>query len=152
MDKKFTPLDFVNLKLKHKSRAQNTRSHDINTGSMMIIILAVWAVIGGTSILIAKYSSTKSKAQPLQVNSKAQMSTKELLDKVEILFDLPKGEMPTIATVSDKTKLEKQSFFARAENGDKVIIYTKAKKAILYRPSINKLIEVAPLTLVPQQK
>ena len=58
---------------------------------------------------------------------------------------LPEGETPTLATVSDKEKLKDQQFFVNAENGDKVLIYSTAKKAILYRPSIDRVIEVAPV-------
>jgi hypothetical protein len=31
--------------------------------------------------------------------------------------------------------------------GDKVLIYSRAQKAILYSPSKNKIIEVAPINL-----
>ena len=62
-------------------------------------------------------------------------------------MDLPEGEDPSVATVLDKEKLKDQPFFARAENGDKVIIYTKAGQAILYRPSTNRIITVAPINL-----
>lgn len=58
---------------------------------------------------------------------------------------LPEGEDPTIATVIDREQLQDQQFFANAENGDKVLIYTNARKAILYRPSTQKIIEVAPI-------
>lgn len=73
-----------------------------------------------------------------------------LIEKVGKLILLPTGETPQIATVSDKTKLSGQNFFANAENGDKVLIYYQAKKAILYRPSINKIVEVGPIE-IPQQ-
>ena len=64
---------------------------------------------------------------------------------VEKLIVLPQNEQPTIATVSDPSKLKSQPFFAQAKVGDKVLIYSKAKKAILYDPMINKILEVAPL-------
>lgn len=72
---------------------------------------------------------------------------KTVVSQVEILILLPSNEEPKLATVSDKTKLNNQLFFAHAENGDKVLIYTQAEKAILYRPSINKIIEVGPINL-----
>ncbi len=70
---------------------------------------------------------------------------KELLEKVGKLVVLPVGETPTIATVSDLSKLKDQPFFAKAQPGDKVLIYSTAKRAILYRPSTNQIIELAPL-------
>jgi len=59
------------------------------------------------------------------------------------LFELP-DEQPTLATVTEKEKLQAQEFFQKSENGDKVLIFPNAKKAILYRPSTNKIIEVSP--------
>lgn len=60
-------------------------------------------------------------------------------------MELPSGEEPTIATVVDREKLQDQPFFLNAQNGDKVIIYTNARKAILYRPETKKVVEVAPI-------
>lgn len=76
-----------------------------------------------------------------------KQKTTSLLTEVNLLYDLPTDESPTVATVSDKTKLKNQPFFSKAENGDKVLIYTKAKKAILYRPTTHKIVEVSPLTI-----
>lgn len=73
-------------------------------------------------------------------------SPQDLLARVGARYDIPPNETPTIATVSDKTKLQNQAFFAKAENGDKVLVFSIAKKGILYRPSIDKIIEVAPLS------
>lgn len=91
------------------------------------------------------------KSQKLLQNptEAAKEELKSLTDKVGKLIELPVSEEPTVATVSDKEKLGQQPFFSRAENGDKVLIFTQAKKAILYRPSINKVIEVAPINLGP---
>ncbi len=76
----------------------------------------------------------------------AQEAT-DLINKVGKLMVLPEGETPTIATVSDPTQLKDQPFFASAKKGDKVLIYTKAKKAILYSETLNKILEVAPLNI-----
>lgn len=70
-----------------------------------------------------------------------------LVEAVGKLIVLPQGEDPTVASVSDPEKLKDQPFFVNAKIGDKVLIYTKARKAYLYDPKQNKLLEVAPLTV-----
>lgn len=80
----------------------------------------------------------------------AQKEVEKLVERVGQLIELPKNEDPTIATVSDKNKLKDQEFFKNAENGDKVIIFQKSGKAIIYRPSINKIIEVSSINLSQQ--
>jgi hypothetical protein len=81
-----------------------------------------------------KTLSSGSQGQPLE-------------NKVSLLVDLPQGETPTIATVNDASKLKNQAFFANAKDGDKVLIYSKAGKAVLYRPSSNRIIEYSTANL-----
>ena len=59
---------------------------------------------------------------------------------------LPQNETPTLATVSDLHALEGQAFFKNAKEGDKVLMYLRSQRAILYRPSIDRIIEVGPIT------
>lgn len=73
-------------------------------------------------------------------------TTEQIIAKVGKLVELPQGEEPTIATVTDLEPLQGQAFFAGAAVGDKVLIFSKSKKAILYRPSTNKIITVAPIS------
>lgn len=76
---------------------------------------------------------------PQQVQDDAQ-ATKEAVGK---LMELPADEDPVTATVKDADKVRAQKFFSKAQNGDRVLIYNENQKAILYRPSINKIIEVS---------
>lgn len=100
------------------------------------------------------FYSQYQKSQKLLQNptEAAKEETKALIAKISKLIELPTNEEPTIATVSDKEKIKDQAFFQKAENGDKVLIYTQGKKAILYRSSINKVIEVAPINLGQPQE
>lgn len=59
---------------------------------------------------------------------------------------LPQGEAPTIVTVANLEPLKNQPIFQNARVGDTLLIFTKAKRAILYRKSENKIIEDVPLT------
>lgn len=90
-----------------------------------------------------QYQKTKNLLQSPDQQTEDEII--KLVDKVGKLIQLPKDETPSLATVTDKNKLSKQPFFAQTENGDKVLLFTKAKKAILYRPSTNKIIEVGPI-------
>lgn len=74
--------------------------------------------------------------------------SQQLTAKVGKLLVLPSNEMPTIATVSDMTKLLNNPFFSKAKNGDKVLIYLQAKEAILYDPMANKIVAVGPVNTV----
>lgn len=68
-----------------------------------------------------------------------------LVQEVGKSIQLPEGETPTIATITDLAPLANQEFFKDAAVGDKVLIYSKAGQAVLYRPTTNKVIAVGPL-------
>lgn len=79
----------------------------------------------------------------------AKQEAKDTIADVGKLMLLPADEEPTVMQVTDVTKLKDQSFFARAQNGDKVLIYTNAKKAILYRVGTNKIIDITTINIAP---
>lgn len=113
-------------------------------GIIAIIVLAALAISG---YFYFQYQDTKKQ---LEVNPATGVpQVQDLVAKVGKLMELPSGETPTVAAVSDVSKLKGQTFFANAQNGDQVLIYSQAKKAILFRPSTNKIIEVGPVNLSP---
>lgn len=67
------------------------------------------------------------------------------------VLELPAGETPTLATVTDREKLAEQPFFQRAENGDKVLIYSASGRAILYRPSTKKIVDMTTVNVNTNQ-
>ena len=107
------------------------------------LVLIVVSVIALLSVVfsINLYKKLQNIENPEAIAKEEVDSTVKAVAKLMVL---PQGETPTAATVSDPTKLKDQPFFANSISGDKVLIYTNAHKAILYRPSINKIIEVAP--------
>lgn len=108
--------------------------------ALIVVVLIIFLAYG--------YFTTKQQlsqaAQPAQAVKDAKT---ELIARVGQLVELPQGETPSMATVSDASKLHNQAFFAHAQNGDKVLVYAKAGRAILYRPSTNKVIEYSPVDL-----
>lgn len=109
------------------------RRHLFALLAIMIVVLS----------LTSFYFYQKSKGNENSTNTEIQSLVKE----VGVLVVIPTDETPTLATVSDPSALKGQAFFAEAIEGDKVLIFTNAKKAVLYRPSINKVINIAPLNL-----
>jgi hypothetical protein len=113
---------------------------------LTLFVLVLVAASSGTAYYFyTKYQTAQATLDNPQ--AAAQTEVKLLTDKLGKLIALPEDEEPTVATVLEKDKIQDQPFFKSAENGDKVIIYTKAMKAILYRPSENKIIEVAPIEI-----
>lgn len=114
-----------------------------------LVILAMVAVVLALAAVPSYYFYDKyQKSQMLLKNptEAARQDVRLLVEGVSKHIELPKEE-PTVATVSDKDKLADQAFFQKAENGDKVLIYTQSRKAILFRPSADKIIEVSTVNL-----
>ena len=112
--------------------------------SLNIIIVLV--VITITSLVVAGYFYNEVGRLQANPQTLADDELQKVIAKVGRLVVLPDGEQPTLATVADPEQLKDQPFFARAKKGDKVLVYNKAQKAILYDPVQDKIIEIAPIT------
>lgn len=110
---------------------------------LAIVAVILFLGVGGYFYYQAQ-KNVKIKIDP-QFN--VQEEKKRIVAEVNKLIDLPAGEDPTVATVTDIDKLKDQSFFQKAKNGDKVLIYTSARKAILYDPVSHKVMDVAPINV-----
>ncbi len=110
----------------------------------VLVAIAFFLALLPSGYFFTRYQQAKSLLQNPQALT--NIETNKIKNKVALLMVLP-SEEPTLATVSNAKKLKDQPFFKNAENGDKVLIYTNSRKAILYRPSINKIIEVAPINI-----
>lgn len=118
------------------------------TKIIIAIGIALLVVVGGMAFYFFKqYSDLKNNP-----NMISQETTKRLVEKVGKLYAVPNDEDPTVAEVKDKEKLKEQSFFTAAQNGDYILIYPKAKVAILFREKENKLINVGPIAISSDQQ
>lgn len=82
-------------------------------------------------------------------NAANKATAARVIKEVSALYLAP-NEEATVVKIEDKSKLTSQTFFDRAENGDFLLIYPKAKQAIIYRESVNKMINAGPVNL-PEQ-
>ncbi|PIS09647.1 hypothetical protein COT75_00410 [Candidatus Beckwithbacteria bacterium CG10_big_fil_rev_8_21_14_0_10_34_10] len=113
---------------------------------LLFVILVFFITATGFAVYFyIQYNAIKNNSDSLFKQEAVQLT-----QKIGQFMELPKEE-PSVATITDKNKLKDQSFFANSENGDKLLIFTKAGEAILYRPSTNKIITVAPINLQTSQ-
>jgi hypothetical protein len=116
------------------------KKHFLKRTWPILLIILVVLLAGATSYL---YKKTRLLQNPDQA---AQVEAKKLLGKVGEIVVLPENEIPTIATVADPSALVDQPFFEGAKIGDKVLIFSVAKKAVLYDPVQHKVINIAPFS------
>lgn len=113
-----------------------------------VIIVALLVLAGvGYSVYQKGQQQQSANLSADAAQRVAREEVRKLVAEVGKLIDLPPGEDPTVATVTDVTKLKDQPFFQKAKNGDKVLIYTQARKAYLYDPAAKKIIDVAPINI-----
>ena len=105
-----------------------------------LFFLFMWSMRNAREITATHSgTTTASSATPLSSES-------DILARIGKLILLPASEVPVIATVSNLDALKGQSFFKNAKLGDIVLMYKGAARAILYDPTSNKIIELAPIT------
>ena len=102
---------------------------------LMLLVIAIGAA--GYFYYQSKHSAQIADAKEIE----------ELTGTIGQFVELPTNETPTLATVTDREKLSDQTFFMKAENGDKVLIYSQSGKAILYRPSTGKIVDMTSVNV-----
>lgn len=128
-------------KIKIEDSEGNTMSASRRLKPSVIIFSFLLCLFAGA----AGYFYYKYKQATQTVDTKEEIT--QLVQTLGAVMELPSDETPTLATVTDKEKLTDQPFFRKSENGDKVLIYTNAGRAILYRPSIGKIVDITSINI-----
>ncbi len=84
-----------------------------------------------------------------ELNEVEQASvTIDVLDALSAVMLLPDEANPIVATVTDSATLKhQQSFYAKVEDGDILIVFSTSRQAVIYRPSIEKIVNAGPLII-----
>jgi hypothetical protein len=107
--------------------------------SLLIVFLAGLAIVNYQK----RIASTPVASEKTQQD---QIKAKEIVDRVRKLIVLDGSVEPTVAAIVNIEKLRATSeFYANAENGDYVII--TPKKAIIYSPVKNQIIDIVPIEM-----
>ncbi len=112
----------------------------MNKRLLIGIALAV-LVIGGA----AYYRQHQTPGAGEQLSDS---QVQDILSSVGRHIKLPDGEKPLVATVADiDLLLEREPFYTGGKNGDILLLYPNAGKAILYAPDEDLIINVGPIIL-----
>jgi hypothetical protein len=116
----------------------------VNISKVIKILRIIVALIILASTVVLAYSFYQYQQVSDNVDGSDLDEVVTLMEQLEQHIILPE-ETPIVATVSDKDLLT-DPFFDNAENGDKVLFFVESKLAILFRPSIDKIVAVSPLS------
>ena len=109
---------------------------------LSLIIIIVIVVLGYT--IFKKFNPTNSSSVYGQLSDK---EIKVLVDKVSKLINVP-DEIPVIATIVKADQLiVEQKFYVGSKDGDYLMVFPKAQKAIIYRENEDRLINVGPIII-----
>jgi hypothetical protein len=110
-------------------------------------ILIVLLIGAGTFFWHSSRKADVPDTSPTEELSRAD----QVIQKVSKLYLVPTNETPTVAELQDVTKLADQAFYKKANNGDYLLVYKEAALALIYRPSLAKLVNAGSISLDDQQ-
>lgn len=121
------------------------RSYQGNKGSLFFMLGMVTFLVACLVLLSAAfmYFSANKKT-----TGAAGTDTAAILLRVGHFVDLPSGETPQVAPITDLASFRNQPFFSRARVGDVLVIYMQSHLAILYSPEENKIINMSKISVV----
>ena len=119
--------------------APTTNRLSISKTAFWTLIVFIAVLILTCTYLFAQYRRSLPAAQPDPV-----AETQKVVAEIKQLMIIPDDSGAVLATIADKTKLAGQKFFELAQNGDDVVLFPAMGKAVLYRPTIHRIIDVGP--------
>ena len=115
----------------------------------VLLTIGVLLLILGTAVMTFLYYQTRQELLQLSTpQGQQRLSEQEMTAVLEQLgkLTLLPDEEPVMATIIDAAYLATQSaFYEQSENGDKLVVFPKAKKAIIYSPSRNIIVNSGPV-------
>jgi hypothetical protein len=110
------------------------------------VTVIIIGLLGVSGYLYKQLKDLKSNPSASITQEAAKKEADNLKAKVSKHISLP-SETPVIGTVNDKEMFKDQPFFNGVENGDKLLIFSEARKAVIYREKDDKLINVGPIAV-----
>lgn len=112
---------------------------------IILMIALGLALVASLSTAYFLIQNKRLKKTILETNFKQLDSREFSFEEVAKLTKLPTDEQPTIVRIKDAERAKAQVFFQKAKDGDIVLLYKKAKLAVLYDPVEKIILESGPL-------
>jgi len=115
-------------------------------------------IIGSVLVMVAiffyfQYQKMATELKKIKSQTTTQGTNtdevKKLVTEISKVARLPQDETPSVATITDVSKLKDQPFFKDAKNGDILLVFQNSGKAILYDPKEKKIVDITSLANTP---
>ena len=117
-----------------------------NGKKIFFIVIALLIIAAVVYLVMQQSAAPTTESTATSGNQVTEAESKEIVAMVSKLLVVPAGEDPVVARVTDADALiSEQLFYKDIQNGDYLLIYPAAAKAIIYSPSRNKLVNVGPI-------
>ncbi|MCL4359930.1 hypothetical protein M1555_01570, partial [Patescibacteria group bacterium] len=93
-------------------------------------------------------TGTAGTPKPATTPITAPAEANSVIAAVGSVTELPQGEEPEVATVTNSAVVAAVPALSRVQNNDIVLTYPKAKETIVFRPSTNQVVAEVPTTPV----
>ncbi|MDB5187772.1 MAG: hypothetical protein JWO50_292 [Candidatus Kaiserbacteria bacterium] len=109
------------------------------TNKIIIGVIVLLVVLVGGYFIYKHFSQTPEQ--------KLEEQSRMLIASVSKHMLLPSNETPEVYEIKDPATLAKQQvFFADAQVGDELLVFSQAGKAIIYSPGRDVIVNVGPIT------
>lgn len=124
---------------------RNTAGGSFRTIYVVILIAAVAVAAWSSYSYYQQKLENKKLTDPKYQAEVTKQEVNDLVSQVKKLMILP-NEIPTVYIINDAAaSMKDQAFYQGSVNGDRVLIYQKAMKAIIYSPSRNVIVNSGPV-------
>lgn len=124
-----------------------------NKTILILLTMVVILALAGAGYMYFQYQKTAQELKKVKTQTASQSpkedEVKKIVAEVAKLARLPQNETPSIATITDVSKLKDQPFFKDAKNGDILLVFNNSGKAVLYDPKDKKIVDVTTLSTSP---
>jgi len=139
-----------------QKRSRGVGSHDglgiskKRRGGVVLRTALLFIFLGIVAWFVSDYYAMTKEIRilkdPAEQARLAEEESRKIIAQIAQVMILPTDEAPTLLTIKDAATLASQEpFYSGTVNGDVVVVYEKAAKAIVWSPSRYKIVNVGPV-------